>query len=146
MRIPGDRPLESWIRDLMEHDRLYAFYQSDDWQELRDAVLLDHNYECEMCAAEGRYGRADTVHHEHEVRREPSMALTRFVTTDDGGEARGASSPLQPSSQRGSQAHVLRAAETKDAGQGQALEPTRRDLVDTPPYPIWGQFGGYLQR
>lgn len=84
VRIPGDRPLESWIRDLMEHDRLYAFYQSDDWQELRDAVLLDHNYECEMCAAEGKYRRADTVHHEHEVRREPSMALTRFVTTDDG--------------------------------------------------------------
>ena len=46
MRIPGDRPLESWIRDLMEHDRLYAFYQSDELQELRAAVLLDHNDEC----------------------------------------------------------------------------------------------------
>lgn len=145
MRIPGDRPLESWIRDLMEHGRLYAFYQSDDWQELRDAVLLDHNYECEMCAAEGRYGRADTVHHEHEVRREPSMALTRFVTTDDGESARCfipfatiittwfTSARTQSCGNKGHKARTSARTYAKRSGRH-------------PPYPIWGQFGGYLQR
>ena len=46
--------------------------------------MADHHNECADHADRGRYARATTVHHEHEVRREPSMALTRWETGADG--------------------------------------------------------------
>lgn len=84
MRVPTDRPLDAWIRELMDEGRPYAFYQSPEWRRLRADVLADHHGECEMCEAEGKYGRAVTVHHEHEVRDEPSLALTRYLRQADG--------------------------------------------------------------
>lgn len=84
MRVPADVSLREWIIELMRTGKLYKFYKTDEWYELRGSVMEDHHYECEMCEADGKYGRADTVHHEFEVRKHPDMALTRWVSDDDG--------------------------------------------------------------
>lgn len=59
-----------------EYESLLAFYKSKEWKKLRAAVLkLDH-YECQQCKAEGRYSKAQTVHHVHHVKDRPDLALT----------------------------------------------------------------------
>ena len=83
MRVPRDRALGDWISELMRDGRLYRFYKTDDWLQLRAEVMADHHFECERCAERGRYTRADTVHHEYYVRKHPSMALTRYVGEGD---------------------------------------------------------------
>ena len=99
MRAPNDTPLREWIISLMHSGRMYKFYKTDDWLELRAAVMRDHHNECERCAELGAwvksggasvrsttlfYMRADTVHHEFEVKKFPHMALTRWVDEPDG--------------------------------------------------------------
>lgn len=84
MRVPTDRPLSVWIRELIEAGKLYQFYKTPEWLGLRDQVMADHHWECERCEERGKLTRADTVHHEFEVRKRPDMALTRWVVEDDG--------------------------------------------------------------
>ena len=79
MHVPTDRPLASWIRELIETGKLYLFYKTPEWRGLRDQVMADHHWECADCAKRGRLRRADTVHHVHEVRKEPELALTRWL-------------------------------------------------------------------
>ena len=76
-RIPDDISLAAWIRQLIENDRIYQFYKSEEWIRLRNEVLRDAHYECQHCAANGRYERAVMVHHVNEVRKRPDLALTR---------------------------------------------------------------------
>lgn len=82
--VPTNRPLAAWIRELEGQGKLYAFYKTPEWRALKEQVLEDHGHECEACAAAGRYTRADTVHHEKEVRKFPGLALTRWVGDPDG--------------------------------------------------------------
>ncbi|MDY3981706.1 hypothetical protein ACTQZK_06380 [Paraeggerthella sp. LCP19S3_G8] len=90
MRVPSDVPLREWIVSLIDDGKLYRFYKTSDWLELRAAVLEDHHNECEMHKGRGdlpvneRYAKADTVHHEFEVKKHPDMALTRYLTEPDG--------------------------------------------------------------
>jgi hypothetical protein len=100
MHVPTDRPLREWVLELIRDGKLYKFYKTFEWQSLRAEVMADHHNECEMCYELGayrqdgrgrwrrdtneRYTRADTVHHEYEVKQHPSMALTRYVTEPDG--------------------------------------------------------------
>lgn len=79
MRVPSDTPLHEWIAALIRENKLYRFYKTWEWLALRDEVMADHHNECERCAERGRYTRADTVHHEFEVRKHPHMALTRVL-------------------------------------------------------------------
>ena len=83
MHVP-DAGLSAWICELVDSGKLYLFYKSPEWRSLRQQVMDDHHCECEMCADEGRYGRADTVHHEYEVKDFPELALTRYETMPDG--------------------------------------------------------------
>lgn len=84
MRRPTDRSLESWVRELIAEGRLYRFYKSEEFQELRAQALRDHHNECAECAKRGKYRRAKVVHHVHEVRDRPDLALTRWVREPDG--------------------------------------------------------------
>lgn len=84
MHVPTDRSLEAWLRELMGQHKLYLFYKSPEWRQLRAEVMADHHNECERCREQGRLTMADTVHHEHEVRKRPDMALTRWITEPDG--------------------------------------------------------------
>ena len=90
MRVPADRSLADWVRCLIHDDKLYKFYQTSDWRDLRAAVMEDHHNECEFhkdredLPIDKRYARADTVHHEFEVKKRPDMALTRYADEPDG--------------------------------------------------------------
>lgn len=78
--------IERWIRQLIKEDKLYKFYKSDEWLQLRAEVLRDNHYECVHCLKRGRYTRAVMVHHVNEVRKKPSMALTKTYIDKTGQE------------------------------------------------------------
>ena len=84
MHVPRDRRLADWIGELIRSGKLYLFYKSPEWLALRNEVMTDHHFECERCEEQGKLTRADTVHHEYEVRKHPSMALTRYTEQPDG--------------------------------------------------------------
>ena len=76
--------LPRYIRELDDQDRLYKFYKSREWLELRDQVLKSARYECARCAEVGRYSRATMVHHVNEVRLHPELALSRYYVDQEG--------------------------------------------------------------
>ena len=78
------RELVTWIRQLIADDRLILFYTSKEWTELRQEVLQENHYECQECLKRGRYTRADCVHHINEVRKVPSLALSKYYTDSEG--------------------------------------------------------------
>lgn len=84
MKRPLDKSLAQWIRELEQEGKLYRFYKCDEWLRLRDDVLFDAHYECEDCAAKGKYERAYLVHHEMEVRDHPELALSRTYRDGSG--------------------------------------------------------------
>lgn len=86
MRVPLDRSLTSWIRELEKEDKLYKFYKTQDWQMLRNEVLEEAHYECEKCRERGLYSRAKLVHHENEVRDRPDLALSKYYTDEEGNK------------------------------------------------------------
>lgn len=100
MHVPHNKSLVAWIRELEAEGRLYRFYKTDEWLELKDEVMEDHHFECSKCEGFGAWvrddsglwvrskgvflRRAQTVHHEHEVRKRPDLALTRWALGPDG--------------------------------------------------------------
>ncbi len=84
MRVPKDIPLAVWIRQLYKQDKIYLFYKTDDWLELRQRVLDDNHNECIECVKVGKYSEADCVHHINEVRDRPDLALSRYYTDNNG--------------------------------------------------------------
>ena len=84
MRIPKDIPLSVYIRRLISRNKIVEFYQTEDWKELRVEVLEDFHYECQRCLEHGKYTRADCVHHVHEVKYRPDLALTKHYVDKDG--------------------------------------------------------------
>lgn len=69
--------LTHWINSLIEHGNLKSFYNSALWKHLRQEVLDEQHYECQVCRARGIYEEATTVHHIKYVRRYPELALTK---------------------------------------------------------------------
>ncbi len=66
----------AWLRGLIKANKTQLFYKTKEWQRVRTAVLsLDKN-ECQMCKAQGRYTRADTVHHINELKHKPDLGLS----------------------------------------------------------------------
>lgn len=84
MRVPQDKSLAEWIRELIAEDKLYKFYKTEEFRKVRAEVLRDYHNECKRCRERGRYTRAKLVHHVHEVRDRPDLALTRWVREPDG--------------------------------------------------------------
>lgn len=88
MRIPSDKPLALWIRELISDGVLYKFYKTREWLELRAAVMDEAHNECEMCREAGIYSRADTVHHVNEVKDRPDIALSKTYIDGKGRRQR----------------------------------------------------------
>lgn len=84
MRIPSDIPLAKWIRQLIRDNKIERFYQTEDWKELRQAVLEFFHFECQECLKKGDYTKADCVHHVNEVRIKPDLALSRYYVDEKG--------------------------------------------------------------
>lgn len=92
MRVPIDIPLVVWIRQLYKLNKIYLFYKTADWIELKNEVLEDYHNECQMCIKKGKVTRADCVHHINHVRNRPDMALTRYY--EENGEQKENLIPL----------------------------------------------------
>lgn len=70
--------LEEYIKNLIRKNKLYLFYLQKEWKHIKDEVLKEQNYECQDCKANGIYTKATAVHHEHEVRLFPFLALSKY--------------------------------------------------------------------
>jgi len=84
MRVPIDRPLSMWIRQLIARDKVFLFYYTDEWKELRAEVMEYFHSECQECLKRGRYTRADCVHHVNHLRDAPQYALSKYYTDSKG--------------------------------------------------------------
>ena len=83
----GDYMYPDARRHLISGDKK-KFYDSADWQHVRAQVLeLDH-HQCQRCRDEGRYTRADRVHHINEAMARPELALSIWYVGGDGEQRR----------------------------------------------------------
>lgn len=51
------------------------FYKSREWRHKRREILRRDNRECQKCKRDGRYSRAETVHHIKHLKDFPELAL-----------------------------------------------------------------------
>jgi 5-methylcytosine-specific restriction endonuclease McrA len=86
MRIPRDKSLASWIRELEKEGKLYRFYKTEEWKELRRSILEEHHHECSWCKRKepAVYTKAAHVHHVNEVKDRPELALSRTYRDAEG--------------------------------------------------------------
>ena len=77
MNLNNQDELAIWIQGLIDRDEVYKFYECKEWRRLRKVVLEDYKYECQICKANGKYTKANHVHHNQFVRHHPRLALTR---------------------------------------------------------------------
>ena len=86
MRIPADKNLASWLRELIQAGEEWRFYKTDEWLELRESILRANHYECSMCKEKqpAVYSRAEHVHHVNEVKHRPDLALSRTYRDAEG--------------------------------------------------------------
>lgn len=66
----------TWLKDLIRQDKVVKFYQWSEWRKLRQQALKRDNYECQTCKRDGKYAKAQNVHHLKEVKQHPELALT----------------------------------------------------------------------
>lgn len=78
----------AWIRGLIESDHLLRFYNSRRWIRLRNQVLREDHYECQVCRERGVLTQACTVHHVNEVRDRPDLALSIYFLDALGNKKR----------------------------------------------------------
>lgn len=76
--------LVRWINELIEEDKLYKFYKSREFRELRTKVLDEAHHECQYCRAKGKISLATIAHHEYYVRDYPQYALSQYVSDKEG--------------------------------------------------------------
>lgn len=74
------KELATWIRGLIQENKLYQFYKSKEWIELREKILRQNHYECEWCREKGKIRKAEEVHHVQYVRKHPESALDEYYT------------------------------------------------------------------
>lgn len=84
VKIPKDISIGAYIRGLIKAGKIEQFYFTEDWKELREEVQEFFHFECQECLKQGRYTRADCVHHVNEVRQRPDLALSRYFTDQEG--------------------------------------------------------------
>lgn len=76
-KMKTQRELEVWIQELIEKDELWRFYKSKEFRHLKEEVLKEQHYECQICKEQGHITKADTVHHIQYVRKHPELALSK---------------------------------------------------------------------
>lgn len=76
--------LEQYIKGLIIENKMYKFYKTDEWKQLRQQILLDNHNECVMCRQKGVITMADCVHHNKYVKKYPRLALSKYYINDKG--------------------------------------------------------------
>ncbi len=76
----NENELVKWIEQLIKDKKLWKFYKSIPWMDLKKEVLKEQNFECQECKKLGKITKADTVHHVQFVTKHPQLALSRHYT------------------------------------------------------------------
>ena len=76
--------LEQYIKNLIKEDKIYKFYKTDEWKQLRQQILFENHNECIMCRQKGVITMANCVHHNKYVRTNPRLALSKYYINDKG--------------------------------------------------------------
>ena len=76
--------LEQYIKQLIKENKLYKFYKSDEWQELREQIIFEQHNECILCRQKGVINSIDIVHHVEYVRSKPRLALSKYYVDKKG--------------------------------------------------------------
>lgn len=77
------KELVKWLNKLIQNNTLHEFYTSSEWLKLRAEVLKENKYECAICKQNGKYKRANTVHHVNYVKLHPELALSKTYKDDN---------------------------------------------------------------
>lgn len=80
----NNQSLVKHINELIEKDKVYLFYHSKEWLNLKKEVLRDQHYECQECLKKGILTKSNTVHHVNFVRNRPDLALSKTYIDDKG--------------------------------------------------------------
>lgn len=78
--------LRRWIPALAAEGRLYRFYKTPEFRQLRESVLSAAHHECEDCRAKtpAVISLATEVHHDRPVREFPELALSLYWIDQHG--------------------------------------------------------------
>ena len=60
---------------MINKDFSKIFYRSTIWRVKRKEILKRDNNECQKCKSNGRYSKADCVHHIKHLKDRPDLAL-----------------------------------------------------------------------
>lgn len=71
---------ENKIKELIKENKLYKFYKSKEWQQLKEQVLKENHYECAWCKEKGKIAKAETVHHVQYVKKHPDLAMQKYFS------------------------------------------------------------------
>lgn len=63
------------ILEAIKNGDVERFYKSSEWINKRKDIIKRDNRECQMCKAEGRYHKAECVHHIKHLRDRSDLAL-----------------------------------------------------------------------
>ena len=74
------KELVNFINSCIAADKMYRFYKTKEWIELKNKILEEEHFECEICREAGKYKRAYLVHHVRFVRKYPHLALSKYYT------------------------------------------------------------------
>ena len=74
--------LIKWINELSNEQKIYRFYQSKEWRQLRADIIHKNYNECHNCRKKGKITKAETVHHIHHLREYPQYALSEYIYKD----------------------------------------------------------------
>lgn len=66
------------LRKLISTGHGKQFYWWSAWAKCRERVLAYDRYECQLCKAQGRYRKAEIVHHVKHLRDRPELALSLY--------------------------------------------------------------------
>ena len=69
-----------WILQLIAEHNIHAFYNSTLWERKRAKVIKDQRGRCWDCMhkSPAKISRGTTVHHVHELRQRPDLALSEY--------------------------------------------------------------------
>lgn len=70
--------------DRVGRDWTTKLYESKEWRRLRKLVLAEDKGECQVCKSNGKYTKANTVHHVNYLLLHPELALETHYKDDDG--------------------------------------------------------------
>lgn len=79
--------LINWIQYLISTNKMDQFYHSKLWRNLKREVLREQHYECQLCLEKGVLtilNDGSPVHHEKEVKCNPSLALSKYYYDEYG--------------------------------------------------------------